>query len=30
MTHGTLGPADIFIVPVARDAESVTYQAVFS
>ena len=30
LTNATLGPADIFLVPIARDAEGVTYQAVFS
>jgi hypothetical protein len=30
MTHATLGAIDIFVVPLASDAEGTTYQAVFS
>ncbi len=30
MAHGTLGSVDLFIVPIARDADATTYQAVFS
>ena len=30
MSHATLGSLDIFIVPIARDADTTTYQAVFS
>jgi Domain of unknown function (DUF6916) len=30
MAHATLGSVDIFIVPIARDADVTTYQAVFS
>ncbi len=30
MAHATLGSLDIFIVPIARDGDGATYQAVFS
>ena len=30
MSNATLGSLDIFIVPLSRDAEGTTYQAVFS
>lgn len=30
LDHGELGVLEIFVVPIAGDAESTTYQAVFS
>lgn len=30
MTHATLGLLEIFVVPLSRDPEGTTYQAVFS
>jgi len=30
LTHGRLGEQDIFIVPVARDEQAVSYEAVFN
>ena len=30
LAHADLGELDIFLVPIAADAESMTYQAVFS
>jgi hypothetical protein len=29
LTHSTMGPLDLFLVPVAADPETVTYEAVF-
>jgi hypothetical protein len=30
MTNATVGPVDIFIVPVARDRQGIVYQAIFN
>jgi hypothetical protein len=30
LEHAELGPLEIFIVPIGRDADSTTYQAVFT
>jgi hypothetical protein len=30
LAHASLGVLEIFIVPIARDAESVSYQAIFT
>ena len=30
LEHADLGPLEIFIVPIARDAESTTYEAIFT
>lgn len=30
LTHAAMGKLDIFIVPIARDAQGVVYQAVFN
>jgi hypothetical protein len=30
MTNATVGPIEIFIVPVARDRQGIVYQAIFN